>query len=183
MLYADVVTKWGVDISFESTIWRERVEALNQDCQTDDFPAKTVQYLQGEPQHFYFTSNSWCIQLHCPCWTQIYFTLSYVFERVGLLTSLCCFTDPTEKVQIEILSQRKTIKEGDNITLKCSGNGNPPPQEFLFFIPVSIAYLCNLLNLGKPQFGLDRKVSFSHYSVNQSHIFPFLPSQLFFVFL
>uniref|UniRef100_J3S8C1 CD166 antigen-like n=1 Tax=Crotalus adamanteus TaxID=8729 RepID=J3S8C1_CROAD len=42
---------------------------------------------------------------------------------------------PTEKVQIEILSQRKTIKEGDNITLKCSGNGNPPPQEFLFFIP------------------------------------------------
>ncbi|KAM6447971.1 CD166 antigen isoform 2-T2 [Liasis olivaceus] len=42
---------------------------------------------------------------------------------------------PTEKVQIEILSQRNTIKEGDNITLKCSGNGNPPPQEFLFFIP------------------------------------------------
>lgn len=41
MLCADVVTKWGVDINFESTIWRERVEALNQDCQTDDFPAKS----------------------------------------------------------------------------------------------------------------------------------------------
>uniref|UniRef100_A0A8D2LSQ0 Activated leukocyte cell adhesion molecule n=1 Tax=Varanus komodoensis TaxID=61221 RepID=A0A8D2LSQ0_VARKO len=42
---------------------------------------------------------------------------------------------PTEKVTIEVLSERNTIKEGDNITLKCSGNGNPPPQEFLFYIP------------------------------------------------
>nr|XP_025037315.1 CD166 antigen isoform X1 [Pelodiscus sinensis] len=42
---------------------------------------------------------------------------------------------PTEKVTIKVLSQRNTIKEGDNITLKCSGNGNPPPQEFLFYIP------------------------------------------------
>ncbi|KAJ6662668.1 hypothetical protein lerEdw1_011308 [Lerista edwardsae] len=41
---------------------------------------------------------------------------------------------PTEKVTIEVLSKRNTIKEGDNITLKCSGNGNPPPQEFLFYI-------------------------------------------------
>ncbi|XP_066475977.1 CD166 antigen isoform X1 [Tiliqua scincoides] len=41
---------------------------------------------------------------------------------------------PTEKVKIEVLSQKNTIKEGDNITLKCSGNGNPPPQEFLFYI-------------------------------------------------
>ncbi|KAM9389796.1 CD166 antigen [Phaethornis superciliosus] len=41
---------------------------------------------------------------------------------------------PTEKVTIQVLSQ-STIKEGDNITLKCSGNGNPPPQEFLFYIP------------------------------------------------
>ncbi|NXN07509.1 CD166 protein, partial [Indicator maculatus] len=42
---------------------------------------------------------------------------------------------PTEKVTIEVLPQSSTIKEGDNITLKCSGNGNPPPQEFLFYIP------------------------------------------------
>ncbi|XP_061484127.1 CD166 antigen isoform X2 [Rhineura floridana] len=42
---------------------------------------------------------------------------------------------PTEKVRIQVLTQRNTIKEGDNITLKCSGNGNPPPQEFLFYIP------------------------------------------------
>ncbi|KAJ7404036.1 CD166 antigen [Pitangus sulphuratus] len=42
---------------------------------------------------------------------------------------------PTEKVTIQVLSQSRTIKEGDNITLKCSGNGNPPPQEFLFYIP------------------------------------------------
>ncbi|XP_062830908.1 CD166 antigen isoform X6 [Anolis carolinensis] len=43
--------------------------------------------------------------------------------------------NPTEKVKIQVLSQRNSIKEGDNITLKCSGNGNPPPQEFLFYIP------------------------------------------------
>uniref|UniRef100_A0A8D0HQP2 Activated leukocyte cell adhesion molecule n=1 Tax=Sphenodon punctatus TaxID=8508 RepID=A0A8D0HQP2_SPHPU len=42
---------------------------------------------------------------------------------------------PTEKVTIEVLPKRSTIKEGDNITLKCLGNGNPPPQEFLFYIP------------------------------------------------
>ncbi|NXV76723.1 CD166 protein, partial [Atlantisia rogersi] len=42
---------------------------------------------------------------------------------------------PTEKVTIQVQSQSVTIKEGDNITLKCSGNGNPPPQEFLFYIP------------------------------------------------
>uniref|UniRef100_A0A8D0BAF2 Activated leukocyte cell adhesion molecule n=1 Tax=Salvator merianae TaxID=96440 RepID=A0A8D0BAF2_SALMN len=42
---------------------------------------------------------------------------------------------PTEKVRIEVLSKRNTIKEGDNITLECSGNGNPPPQEYLFYIP------------------------------------------------
>ncbi|XP_053163271.1 CD166 antigen isoform X3 [Hemicordylus capensis] len=42
---------------------------------------------------------------------------------------------PTEKVKIQVLSQKNTIKEGDNVTLECSGNGNPPPQEFLFYIP------------------------------------------------
>ncbi|KAG8587229.1 hypothetical protein GDO81_005607 [Engystomops pustulosus] len=42
---------------------------------------------------------------------------------------------PTEKVTIHVQSPKKTIKEGDNITLKCIGNGNPPPQEFLFYLP------------------------------------------------
>ncbi|XP_062982931.1 CD166 antigen isoform X2 [Elgaria multicarinata webbii] len=42
---------------------------------------------------------------------------------------------PTEKVNIQVLSQKNAITEGDNITLKCSGNGNPPPQQFLFYIP------------------------------------------------
>lgn len=54
-----------------------------------------------------------------------------------LLSVYLVFTDPTEKVSIQVLSQSSTIKEGDNVTLKCSGNGNPPPQEFLFYIPVS----------------------------------------------
>lgn len=56
-----------------------------------------------------------------------------------LLNVYITFTDPTEKVTIQVLPQSSTIKEGDNITLKCSGNGNPPPQEFLFYIPVSPA--------------------------------------------
>ncbi|XP_053310965.1 CD166 antigen isoform X2 [Spea bombifrons] len=42
---------------------------------------------------------------------------------------------PTEKVTIQVHSPRNTVKEGDNITLKCIGNGNPPPQEFLFYPP------------------------------------------------
>lgn len=58
-----------------------------------------------------------------------------------LLNMHIIFTDPTEKVTIQVLPQSSNIKEGDNITLKCSGNGNPPPQEFLFYIPVSPALL------------------------------------------
>ncbi|MEE6470029.1 hypothetical protein FKM82_008845 [Ascaphus truei] len=42
---------------------------------------------------------------------------------------------PTEKVTIQVQSPKNTIKEGDNITLKCIGNGNPSPQEFLFYLP------------------------------------------------
>ncbi|XP_053563519.1 CD166 antigen [Bombina bombina] len=42
---------------------------------------------------------------------------------------------PTEKVTIKVQPATKTIKEGDNVTLKCIGNGNPPPQEFLFYPP------------------------------------------------
>ncbi|OCT95142.1 hypothetical protein XELAEV_18012826mg [Xenopus laevis] len=42
---------------------------------------------------------------------------------------------PTEKVTIQIQPSKKYIKEGDNITLQCRGNGNPPPQEFLYYLP------------------------------------------------
>ncbi|XP_023610699.1 CD166 antigen isoform X5 [Myotis lucifugus] len=43
--------------------------------------------------------------------------------------------DPTEQVTLQVLPPRSAIKEGDNITLKCLGNGNPPPEEFFFYLP------------------------------------------------
>ncbi|XP_036206020.1 CD166 antigen isoform X1 [Myotis myotis] len=42
---------------------------------------------------------------------------------------------PTEEVILQVLPPRSAIKEGDNITLKCLGNGNPPPEEFFFYLP------------------------------------------------
>ncbi|EPQ03569.1 CD166 antigen [Myotis brandtii] len=42
---------------------------------------------------------------------------------------------PTEQVTLQVLPPRSAIKEGDNITLKCLGNGNPPPEEFFFYLP------------------------------------------------
>uniref|UniRef100_A0A8C9FZ11 Activated leukocyte cell adhesion molecule n=1 Tax=Pavo cristatus TaxID=9049 RepID=A0A8C9FZ11_PAVCR len=64
---------------------------------------------------------------------------------------------PTEKVTIRVLSQSSTIKEGDNVTLKCSGNGNPPPQEFLFYIPALI--LCMLQSCSKTVSYLDLQLT------------------------
>ncbi|XP_073730414.1 CD166 antigen homolog A isoform X2 [Misgurnus anguillicaudatus] len=40
---------------------------------------------------------------------------------------------PTEKVSLQVLSQ-SPIREGDNITLKCQADGNPPPTSFNFII-------------------------------------------------
>ncbi|KAH0519109.1 CD166 antigen [Microtus ochrogaster] len=42
---------------------------------------------------------------------------------------------PTEQVTIQVLPPKTAIKEGDNITLQCLGNGNPPPEEFMFYLP------------------------------------------------
>ncbi|XP_041865330.1 CD166 antigen homolog [Melanotaenia boesemani] len=38
---------------------------------------------------------------------------------------------PSEKASLEILS-KQPIVEGDNLTLKCSADGNPPPNSFFF---------------------------------------------------
>ncbi|XP_051541959.1 CD166 antigen homolog A-like isoform X2 [Myxocyprinus asiaticus] len=40
---------------------------------------------------------------------------------------------PTEKVSLQVVSQ-SPIREGDNVTLKCQADGNPPPTSFNFNI-------------------------------------------------
>ncbi|XP_058884171.1 CD166 antigen homolog isoform X1 [Acipenser ruthenus] len=40
---------------------------------------------------------------------------------------------PSEKVKIEVLTP-SPIREGDSVTLKCSGDGSPPPASFTFFL-------------------------------------------------
>lgn len=43
---------------------------------------------------------------------------------------------PTEKVTIELVPPVVFVKEGDHYTVKCTGDGNPPPQEFEFHTPL-----------------------------------------------
>ncbi|XP_039600362.1 CD166 antigen homolog A isoform X2 [Polypterus senegalus] len=40
---------------------------------------------------------------------------------------------PAEKVQITMLT-KGLIREGDNVTFKCSADGNPPPSSYTFFV-------------------------------------------------
>ncbi|KAG2456498.1 CD166 protein, partial [Polypterus senegalus] len=42
-------------------------------------------------------------------------------------------TNPAEKVQITMLT-KGLIREGDNVTFKCSADGNPPPSSYTFFV-------------------------------------------------
>lgn len=49
--------------------------------------------------------------------------------------NFCLSLDPTEKVSLQVLSP-SPIREGDNITLKCQADGNPPPTSFNFNIKV-----------------------------------------------
>ncbi|XP_066534188.1 activated leukocyte cell adhesion molecule b isoform X4 [Hoplias malabaricus] len=42
-------------------------------------------------------------------------------------------TYPTEKVKLQVVSAN-LIKEGDNVTLKCKADGNPPPSSYSFHI-------------------------------------------------
>lgn len=51
------------------------------------------------------------------------------------LFSLLSLSDPTEKVSLQVVSQ-SPIREGDNVTLKCQADGNPPPTSFNFNIKV-----------------------------------------------
>lgn len=46
-------------------------------------------------------------------------------------------TDPTEKVSLQVVSQGP-FKEGDNVTLKCTADGNPPPSSYNFYIKVRL---------------------------------------------
>lgn len=52
-------------------------------------------------------------------------------------------SDPSEKVSLQILS-KGPIVEGVNVTLKCHGDGNPPPSSFYFHIKVSQRSSVNL---------------------------------------
>uniref|UniRef100_A0A673GRE4 CD166 antigen homolog A-like n=1 Tax=Sinocyclocheilus rhinocerous TaxID=307959 RepID=A0A673GRE4_9TELE len=40
---------------------------------------------------------------------------------------------PTERVNLQVVSQGP-FKEGDNVTLKCTADGNPPPSSYNFYI-------------------------------------------------
>ncbi|XP_051719665.1 activated leukocyte cell adhesion molecule b isoform X2 [Ctenopharyngodon idella] len=40
---------------------------------------------------------------------------------------------PTEKVSLQVVSQG-SFKEGDNVTLKCTADGNPPPSSYIFYV-------------------------------------------------
>ncbi|XP_048017274.1 activated leukocyte cell adhesion molecule b isoform X2 [Megalobrama amblycephala] len=40
---------------------------------------------------------------------------------------------PTEKVSLQMVSQGP-FKEGDNVTLKCMADGNPPPSSYIFYV-------------------------------------------------
>ncbi|XP_078514533.1 CD166 antigen [Lissotriton helveticus] len=44
---------------------------------------------------------------------------------------------PTQRLSLDTLPPALGYREGDNITLTCTGDGNPPPQDFVFYFPGS----------------------------------------------
>uniref|UniRef100_A0A673GRS4 CD166 antigen homolog A-like n=1 Tax=Sinocyclocheilus rhinocerous TaxID=307959 RepID=A0A673GRS4_9TELE len=64
------------------------------------------------------------------------FTCQVQHIKSGLPTLLYTYplsTDPTERVNLQVVSQGP-FKEGDNVTLKCTADGNPPPSSYNFYI-------------------------------------------------
>ncbi|RXN07964.1 CD166 antigen -like protein [Labeo rohita] len=54
-------------------------------------------------------------------------------ELPSLLYTYPFSTDPTENVSLQAVPQGP-YKEGDNVTLKCTADGNPPPTSYNFYI-------------------------------------------------
>lgn len=71
------------------------------------------------------------------CHKLILFSFPLFSSRLHALSVSICIllSDPTEKVNLQVLSPG-SIKEGDNVTLKCQADGNPPPTSFNFHIKV-----------------------------------------------
>lgn len=72
-------------------------------------------------------------------------------------------SDPTEKV---ILNVPDSIKEGDNVTLKCQADGNPPPTSFNFYIKVRMHFPHRPAPLGPTVYQVMESLGSSVWNLN-----------------